>query len=97
MSLLAAPEPLAAPVIDTHTHADHFSATRQLAQKLGVPIVMHRGSPAPFVDMRIGDPSKAKSKLGWQPKVRLPELVKMMVDADLERGSRRRGEALEET
>jgi glyoxylase-like metal-dependent hydrolase (beta-lactamase superfamily II)/rhodanese-related sulfurtransferase len=42
-------------VIDTHTHADHFSATRQLAQKLGVPIVMHRGSPAPFVDMRIGD------------------------------------------
>jgi glyoxylase-like metal-dependent hydrolase (beta-lactamase superfamily II)/rhodanese-related sulfurtransferase len=42
-------------LIDTHTHADHFSATRQLAQKLAVPIVMHRGSPAPFVDMRIGD------------------------------------------
>lgn len=42
-------------VIDTHTHADHFSATRQLARQLGVPVVMHRASSAPFVDMRIGD------------------------------------------
>jgi glyoxylase-like metal-dependent hydrolase (beta-lactamase superfamily II)/rhodanese-related sulfurtransferase len=42
-------------LIDTHTHADHFSATRQLARKLAVPVVMHRASPAPFVDMRIGD------------------------------------------
>ena len=42
-------------LIDTHTHADHFSGTRQLARTLGVPVVMHRLSPAPFVDMRIGD------------------------------------------
>lgn len=42
-------------LIDTHTHADHFSATRELARRLGVPVVMHRASPAPFVDMRIGD------------------------------------------
>jgi glyoxylase-like metal-dependent hydrolase (beta-lactamase superfamily II)/rhodanese-related sulfurtransferase len=42
-------------LIDTHTHADHFSATRQLARQLGAPVVMHRASPAPFVDMRIGD------------------------------------------
>jgi glyoxylase-like metal-dependent hydrolase (beta-lactamase superfamily II)/rhodanese-related sulfurtransferase len=42
-------------VIDTHTHADHFSATRQLARQLGVPVVMHRASPAPFVDMRVDD------------------------------------------
>jgi GDPmannose 4,6-dehydratase len=35
------------------------------------------------VDLLIGDASKAKAKLGWEPKVRLPELVKMMVDADL--------------
>src|SRR5664279_938443 len=42
-------------VIDTHTHADHFSATRQLARELGVPTVMHRLSPAPFVDMRVDD------------------------------------------
>jgi glyoxylase-like metal-dependent hydrolase (beta-lactamase superfamily II)/rhodanese-related sulfurtransferase len=42
-------------LIDTHTHADHFSATRELARHLGVPIAMHQLSPAPFVDMRLGD------------------------------------------
>ncbi|HWW20943.1 MAG TPA: rhodanese-like domain-containing protein, partial [Steroidobacteraceae bacterium] len=42
-------------LIDTHTHADHFSATRELARRLEVPIVMHQASPAPFVDMRLGD------------------------------------------
>ena len=42
-------------LIDTHTHADHFSATRELARQLSVPVVMHRASPAPFVDMRLGD------------------------------------------
>jgi len=42
-------------LIDTHTHADHFSASQSLARQLGVPVVMHRGSPAPFVDMRVDD------------------------------------------
>jgi GDPmannose 4,6-dehydratase len=36
------------------------------------------------VEMLIGDPSKAFSKLSWKPKVQLPELVKMMVKNDLE-------------
>ena len=40
-------------LIDTHTHADHFSATRELARRLVVPVVMHRSSPAPFVDLRL--------------------------------------------
>ncbi len=40
-------------LIDTHTHADHFSATQQLARQLDVPVVMHRASPAPFVDLRL--------------------------------------------
>jgi glyoxylase-like metal-dependent hydrolase (beta-lactamase superfamily II)/rhodanese-related sulfurtransferase len=40
-------------LIDTHTHADHFSATRQLARQLELPVVMHRDSPAPFVDLRL--------------------------------------------
>ncbi len=35
------------------------------------------------VDLLIGDPTKARQKLGWQPKVTFPELVQMMVDADL--------------
>lgn len=42
-------------VIDTHTHADHFSASLQLAKRLEVPVVMHRESPAPRVDMRVED------------------------------------------
>lgn len=35
------------------------------------------------VDLLIGDPSKAKEKLGWEPEVQFPELVKMMVAHDL--------------
>ena len=35
------------------------------------------------VDILIGDPSKALAKLGWKPKVQLPELVKMMVENDV--------------
>lgn len=36
------------------------------------------------VDLLIGDASKAKEKLGWQPKMAFSELVKTMVQADLE-------------
>jgi GDPmannose 4,6-dehydratase len=35
------------------------------------------------VDLLIGDPAKAKKQLGWEPKVRFKELVKIMVDADM--------------
>lgn len=35
------------------------------------------------VDILCGDASYAKKKLGWEPKVRFKELVRMMVDADL--------------
>ena len=37
------------------------------------------------VDRLLGDATKARQKLGWSPKVRFPELVQMMVDADLAR------------
>jgi GDPmannose 4,6-dehydratase len=36
------------------------------------------------VDMLLGDASKARQKLGWEPTVRFPELVRMMVDHDRE-------------
>jgi GDPmannose 4,6-dehydratase len=35
------------------------------------------------VDLLIGDPTKAKEKLGWEPSVSFEELVKLMVNADL--------------
>jgi len=37
------------------------------------------------VELLIGDPTKALTRLGWKPKVQLPELVQMMVDADLKK------------
>jgi GDPmannose 4,6-dehydratase len=35
------------------------------------------------VDLLIGDSSKARKKLGWEPKITFKELARMMVDADL--------------
>ena len=37
------------------------------------------------VDLLIGDPSKAKAKLGWELQTSFTDLVHMMVDADLAR------------
>lgn len=42
-------------VIDTHTHADHFSAARQIAERFGAAYVMHRASPAPGIDLAVDD------------------------------------------
>jgi GDPmannose 4,6-dehydratase len=36
------------------------------------------------VDLLVGDPSKAGTKLGWEPKVTFTELIHMMVEADLQ-------------
>ncbi|KXS43219.1 MAG: GDP-mannose 4,6-dehydratase [Candidatus Frackibacter sp. T328-2] len=36
------------------------------------------------VDLLIGDPSKAKEELGWEPEVTFEELIKIMVESDLE-------------
>jgi len=40
------------------------------------------------VDLLLGDPAKAKAKLGWEPKVTFNELVDMMVGHDLELAAR---------
>jgi len=37
------------------------------------------------VNTLCGNPAKARRKLGWRPEVGFPELVRMMVDADLKR------------
>jgi GDPmannose 4,6-dehydratase len=36
------------------------------------------------VDLLIGNPARSREKLGWEPKVRFADLVRIMVDADLE-------------
>jgi GDPmannose 4,6-dehydratase len=47
-----------------------------------------RGRPAYFrpteVDVLCGDPTKARERLGWQPRVTFRELVDIMVDADMD-------------
>ena len=40
------------------------------------------------VDLLIGDSAKARRQLGWEPKVHFKELVKIMIDADLEQAKR---------
>ena len=42
-------------LVETHTHADHFSASPLLARQLGARVVMHRLSPSPWVDLRVDD------------------------------------------
>ncbi len=37
------------------------------------------------VDMLLGDPTKARKKLGWKPKTKFKELVRIMMNADLEK------------
>lgn len=41
------------------------------------------------VDVLLGNPAKAKAKLGWSPKTSLETLITMMVDADLRRLTQR--------
>jgi GDPmannose 4,6-dehydratase len=38
------------------------------------------------VDLLLGDPTKARTALGWTPRVTFKELVRLMVDADMETG-----------
>ena len=42
-------------VVDTHTHADHFSAARELKTKTVARIVMHEEAPSSAVDLRVED------------------------------------------
>jgi GDPmannose 4,6-dehydratase len=63
-------------------------------ERVGLPVGRHLViDPALFrpseVDVLLGDPSKAKAKLGWRPEVTLKEMIAEMVDADMARLSRR--------
>ena len=43
------------------------------------------------VDLLIGDASKARTRLGWEPAVSFQEMIHLMVDADLKRLSHLKG------
>ena len=40
-------------VIDTHTHADHRTASVDLKELTGAKVIMHRKAPAPHVNMHV--------------------------------------------
>src|ERR1700744_6552867 len=42
-------------VLDTHTHADHFSAAKELGRVLDVPVVTSKLSPAPYAGFKLDD------------------------------------------
>lgn len=42
-------------VLDTHTHADHFSASKALGERLGALVAAHRLSPAGHTELRLED------------------------------------------
>ncbi|MCE5195260.1 MAG: GDP-mannose 4,6-dehydratase [Nitrospiraceae bacterium] len=62
------------------------SPLNKMSLKTGEALVEidHRYFRPTDVDILLGDPSKAKKKLGWKPKVTFIELIKMMVAADIE-------------
>lgn len=73
-------------IIDIDTDKIAALGLNDINLKLGTTIV--RVDPKYFrpteVDLLLGDPSKAKKQLGWEPKYDLPMLVEDMVKADLQ-------------
>lgn len=65
----------------------HEQGIDKATGRILVEIDPHYFRPAE-VELLIGDPTKALAKLGWKPKVALPELVRMMVAKDLEDAKR---------
>jgi GDPmannose 4,6-dehydratase len=65
-------------------HAADEIAIDKSTGKIVMRINPHFYRPAE-VDLLIGDPKKAKLKLGWEPKTNLESLCAMMVEADIRR------------
>ena len=67
-------------------------STKGIDTRTGRVIV--RVNPALYrpaeVDLLVGNPAKARERLGWTPKVSFEQLVEMMVEADLRRAARGR-------
>ena len=75
---------------ETHSVKEFIEATFALLDLDWQKYVKHdaRYERPAEVELLIGDPAKAKRQLGWEPKVKFKELVKIMTDADLELAKR---------
>jgi GDPmannose 4,6-dehydratase len=71
---------------ETHTVREFLDAAFAHADLDWKQFVKHdpRYERPAEVDLLLGDASKAKKILGWEPKVRFHELVRIMVDADMD-------------
>ena len=69
------------------SYTDNLNSRSKLSEKLSIGDVVVKVDPKYFrpteVDLLIGDPSKAKRILGWEPKYNLNSLVKEMVVSDV--------------
>jgi GDPmannose 4,6-dehydratase len=65
------------------------SAENEMAMDIATGKTVMRVNPKFYrpteVELLIGDPAKAKAKLGWETKTTLEQLCQMMVEADLRR------------
>ena len=70
---------------ETHSVQEFVEETFSLLDLDWKEYIMHdaRYERPAEVNILLGDASKAKKQLGWEPKVKFKELVKIMVDADL--------------
>jgi GDPmannose 4,6-dehydratase len=76
--------------VGTCTRVDDLGLGLDLAHLVGQQII--KVDPRYFrpteVESLLGDPTKAKQKLGWEPKIQFEELVKEMVHHDLDQAKR---------
>ncbi len=72
--------------VDYRGQAEEERAIDTATGKTVMRINPHFYRPAE-VELLIGDPARAKDKLGWEPKTTLEELCAMMVEADLRRNN----------
>ena len=70
--------------LDWAGEAENETGTDRKTGKVVVRVNPQFYRPAE-VDLLIGDPAKAKADLGWEPTVRLEELARLMVEADMRR------------
>lgn len=64
------------------TEAFSLAGISDWGKYVGIDPIYYRPTE---VDLLVGDPSKAKEKLGWEPKVKFKELIRIMLEADCKR------------
>ena len=71
---------------ETHSVREFLEEVFQLAQlDVSKHLIIDKRLERPHeVPLLLGDPTKAKQKLGWEPKTKFKELAKLMYEADLE-------------